>query len=151
MINTFEYSLFVWSSRTRLDSRNWCRNWQPVQKQICMPASTHPTCVVSSRFQSPCSPLDFVLAPLARDGCGQGVWGWPSPTPPHPPHTCPSCPLDRVIHHTKSAFGGKPEFGLPLVPPSSFPSWHFEKEWFSLSGNCAHVLSSALSFWRCAF
>ena len=45
----------------------------------------------------------------------------------HIPHTCPSCPLDRVIHHTKSAFGGKPEFSLPHAPPSSFPSWYFEK------------------------
>ena len=45
-----------------------------------MPASTHPTCVVSSRFQSPCSPLDFVLAPWPEMDVGRGCGGG------HPPH-----------------------------------------------------------------
>ena len=79
-------------------------------------------CIIS--FSKSLLSLGLCPRPLARDGCGLGGVGVAIP---HIPHTCPSCPLDRVIHHTKSAFGGKPEFSLPHAPPSSFPSWHFEK------------------------
>ena len=35
-------------------------------------------------------------------------------------------PMDKLIHHTDSAFGGKPHFG-PVLQPSSFPAWPFHK------------------------
>ena len=72
-------------------------------------------CIIS--FSKSLLSLGLCPRPLARDGCGQGVWGWPSPTLAHPAHwTESSITQSRVLggnlssvshtyHHPRSLVG----------------------------------------------
>ena len=89
-----------------------------------MPASTHPTCVVSYRFQSPCSPLDFVLAPWPEMDVGRGCGGG---HPPHPPHL-PILPIGPSHPSHKVGFWGETWVRSPTRTTILVLSWHFEKK-----------------------
>ena len=75
-------------------------------------------CIIS--FSKSLLSLGLCPRPLARDGCGQGVWGWPSATSPtlaHPAHWTESSitqsrllggnlsSVSHTYHHPRSLVG----------------------------------------------
>ena len=72
-------------------------------------------CIIS--FSKSLLSLGLCPRPLARDGCGQGVWGWPSPTLAHPAHWTESSitqsrllggnlsSVSHTYHHPRSLVG----------------------------------------------